>query len=183
MPLCRDLTAWLHTSRPALLRRLRGRFPRVCAATIEDAAQEAALTTVRLCGTPGSCVERAWGRSAEDLDRLVYTFAWRTLRGELRRGARRTNRALYVAPSHGDAASQVEAQDTLRRARRLIPDAALIYAPRASSTLHDALEDRFRTGDDDLTVATRHNVHRSVLCRARRWILSSITSEAVSPQL
>ena len=60
---------------------------------------------------------------------------------------------------------------------------ALIYAPRASSTLHDALEDRFRTGDDDLTVATRHNVHRSVLCRARRWILSSITSEAVSPQL
>ena len=75
----RDLTTWLSTSRPTLLRRLRHRFPRVCASGIEDAAQEAALTTVRLHKTPGSCVQRAWERSAEDLERLVFTFAWRAL--------------------------------------------------------------------------------------------------------
>ena len=174
---CRDLTIWLSTSRPSLLRRLHHRFPRVCASGIEDAAQEAALTTVRLNKTPGSCVQRAWERSAEDLERLVFTFAWRSLRGELRRGARRGHFHPDGVTGHRDAAAQVEAQDTLRRARRLIPDAAQIHAPRTAPALSAALEDRLRTGDDDLAVATRHGVHRSVLCRARRWILTSLVGE------
>jgi hypothetical protein len=179
----RDLTIWLHTSRPTLLRRLRQRFPRVCASGIEDAVQEAALTTVRLNNTPGSCVQRAWERSADDLERLVFTFAWRALRGELRRGARRSVHSFTATTSHRDAAAQVEAQDALRRARRLIPDAAQIYAPRTAPALAAALEDRLRTGDDDLAVASRHGVHRSVLCRARRWILSSLVSEPTLKRL
>lgn len=174
---CRDLTIWLYTSRPSLLRRLHHRFPRVCASGLEDAAQEAALTTVRLNKTPGSCVQRAWERSVEDLERLVFTFAWRSLRGELRRGARRGPLRPEGVMAHGDATAQVEAQDTLRRARRLIPDAAQIHAPRTAPALTAALEDRLRTGDDDLAVAIRHGVHRSVLCRARRWILTSLVGE------
>ncbi len=172
-----DLTIWLSSARPTLLRRLRQRFPRVCASRIEDAAQEAALTTVRLNRTPGSCVQRAWERSAEDLERLVFTIAWRSLRGELRRGARRGAAHPDSVLGHRDAAAQVEAQDTLRRARRLIPDAAQIHAPRTASALSAALEDRLRTGDDDLAVAIRHGVHRSVLCRARRWILTTLVGE------
>jgi hypothetical protein len=172
-----DLTIWLSSARPTLLRRLRQRFPRVCASRIEDAAQEAALTTVRLNRTPGSCVQRAWERSAEDLERLVFTIAWRSLRGELRRGARRGTAHPDILLGHRDAAAQVEAQDTLRRARRLIPDAAQIHAPRTASALSAALEDRLRTGDDDLAVAIRHGVHRSVLCRARRWILTTLVGE------
>jgi hypothetical protein len=172
-----DLTIWLSSARPTLLRRLRQRFPRVCASRIEDAAQEAALTTVRLNRTPGSCVQRAWERSAEDLERLVFTIAWRSLRGELRRGARRGAAHPDILLGHRDAAAQVEAQDTLRRARRLIPDAAQIHAPRTASALFAALEDRLRTGDDDLAVAIRHGVHRSVLCRARRWILTTLVGE------
>jgi hypothetical protein len=172
-----DLTIWLSSARPTLLRRLRQRFPRVCASRIEDAAQEAALTTVRLNRTPGSCVQRAWERSAEDLERLVFTIAWRSLRGELRRGARRGAAHPDILLGHRDAAAQVEAQDTLRRARRLIPDAAQIHAPRTASALTAALEDRLRTGDDDLAVAIRHGVHRSVLCRARRWILTTLVGE------
>ncbi|MEY3210317.1 MAG: hypothetical protein RIT28_798 [Pseudomonadota bacterium] len=177
MPPVQDLTIWLNTSRPSLLRRLRHRFPRVCASGLEDAAQEAALTTVRLHKTPGSCVQRAWDRSAEDLERLVFTFAWRSLRGELRRGARRGQVPTEGGWRHRDAAAQVEAQDTLRRARRLIPDAAQIHAPRAAPALTAALEDRLTTGDDDLAVAIRHGVHRSVLCRARRWILTTLVGE------
>ena len=173
----RDLTTWLSTSRPTLLRRLRHRFPRVCASGIEDAAQEAALTTVRLHKTPGSCVQRAWERSAEDLERLVFTFAWRALRGELRRGARRGSPHPDGGAGPRDAAAQIEAQDTLRRARRLIPDAAQIHAPRTAPALTAALEDRLHTGDDDHAVAIRHGVHRSVLCRARRWILSTLVGE------
>lgn len=172
-----DLTIWLSSARPTLLRRLRQRFPRVCASRIEDAAQEAALTTVRLNRTPGSCVQRAWERSAEDLERLVFTIAWRSLRGELRRGARRGAAHPDILLGHRDAAAQVEAQDTLRRARRLIPDAAQIHAPRTASALSAALEDRLHTGDDDLAVAIRHGVHRSVLCRARRWILTTLVGE------
>lgn len=178
MPHTADLTTWLNSSRPTLLRRLRHRFPRVCTSGLEDAAQEAALTAVRLYKTPGSCVQRAWARSVEDLERLVFTIAWRSLRGELRRGARRGHRPPERASGHRDAAAQIEAQDTLRRARRLIPDAAQIHAPRTATALTAALEDRLFTGDDDLAVATRHGVHRSVLCRARRWILATLVGEA-----
>lgn len=174
----RDLTTWLHASRPALLRQLRARFPKICGSGLEDAAQDAALTTLRLSAVQGSCVQRAWSRSVEDLERLVFTFAWRALRGELRRGARRSRLLPLTAPSSRDATRLVEAHDTLRRAHRLIPDAAALYAPRGAVSLRAALDDRLRTGDDDLAVARRHGVHRSVLCRARRWILASLSGEA-----
>ena len=165
------LLATLQGARPRLYGRLRAAFPGVCASLVEDAAA-VAVTEVWL-GRHRWTDTTGWAA-------LLYTIAWRQLRGELRRMHYRgavgagTRPELLHAP---DALALLDARRTLRAIPRLAPEAARRYAPRRASLLAEALLDRLESGDTDGEVASRHGVDRSLLCRARLWMRDSLMGE------
>ncbi len=158
----------LLTHRPALRRKLRAAFPRVCEARVEDALQAAFLA---LFERPDRA-ERAQARGGEaEVVRLAGTIAWRHLRGELRRhGHRNELGGLELGPLQPVDPGQERALMLRRELPAWIAAGARAAGARDHAAVMAALEDRLASGDTDGEVAARRGVRREYINRARRHV-------------
>ncbi|MCK6520819.1 hypothetical protein L6R49_05180 [Myxococcota bacterium] len=149
----------------ARLSRLLGRsFPDASAEEVEDALSDALVVMV--------------GRAAPvvgSVPGLLYTIAWRRLRGEFRRHARRLNQSIPCFDHPG--LSQDAGQDVVVSAARWLRHFEATIAEHGktqSEALRRALLDKMETGDPDGVVAERHDITRARLNRAWNMLLDSM---------
>ena len=161
-------------ARPRLLRRLAHAWPGTCSGLLEDALCHALLQHLEALGRPESLTHRVLASGeARRVEGLLYLSAWRQLRGEGRRPARRLEQAVAVPPeaTHtDDPHALLVALRTAARLRALAPVAARRHGPGAAAALTGALLDRLEHGGSDVATSARFGVERSVLCRARLWL-------------
>lgn len=164
----------------ALRARLRRAFPCDPDESVEDALSEALLSLLSSLESPSPYAAGVWShQGSAGLQRLLYTVAWRQLRGQHRSSRARHEQPLAALPERAGGAdphAALLARQASEAIAALLPQAARRFAPRGAAALESALEDRLSSGDSDLCVASRHAIDRSALCRARGWLETRVAS-------
>jgi hypothetical protein len=151
-------------SRDRLGRMLSRDFPDASAQEVEDALSDALV--------------EMYARAAPLLGvaaPLLYTIAWRKLRGDFRRHARRFN--VQLDRDDAGALGQAPAQDVVLSASRWLRhfEATLAeHGKTQAERLRRALLDKMETGDSDGEVAARHGITRARLNRAWNHLLDAL---------
>lgn len=149
----------------ARLSRLLGRsFPDASDQEVEDALSDAFEV---MYSRPAPVVGSVAG--------LLYTIAWRRLRGVFRRHARRLNQSML---SVDEPSLRREApQDVVLSASRWVrhfEGAIAEHGKTQADPLRRALLDKMETGDPDGEVAARHGLTRARLNRAWNLFLERL---------
>jgi DNA-directed RNA polymerase specialized sigma24 family protein len=149
----------------ARLSRLLGRsFPDASEQEVEDALSDAFEVVY---SRPTSAVGSVTG--------LLYTIAWRRLRGVFRRHARRFNQSITTVD---EPTLRSEApQDIMLSASRWVlhfEATILEHGKTQADPLRRALLDKMETGDPDGVVAERHGLTRARLNRAWNLLLERL---------
>ncbi|MBL8617103.1 MAG: hypothetical protein JNM72_15950 [Deltaproteobacteria bacterium] len=144
------------------------RFPQACPSEIADAWQAAALDVLE----HPARYEAAWAGDGErGLGRLLTTVAWRALRGEHRRVARRRARgSMRLAAQITVTAGQEHYFAMRHELDGVIGAAAARYGAGRPDLLERALLERLCEAAPDTEIAARHNLRREPLNRARRVV-------------
>lgn len=106
---------------------------------------------------------------------LLYTVAWRRLRGVFRRHARRFNQSILNVDE--PALSREAPQDVVLSASRWLQhfEATILeHGKTQADPLRRALLDKMETGDPDGEVAERHGITRARLNRAWNMLLTRL---------
>jgi DNA-directed RNA polymerase specialized sigma24 family protein len=151
-------------SRDRLSRMLGRAFPDASEQEVEDALSDALLV---MLSRPSPVVGSVNG--------LLYTVAWRRLRGEFRRHARRLNQSIGRAEE--PALRQDAPQDVVLSASRWLrhfEDTITEHGKTQAEPLRRALLDKMETGDPDGVVAGRHGLTRARLNRAWNMLLDKL---------
>lgn len=143
-------------------------FPGACPGEVADAWQAVALDVLE----HPSRYEAAWLSDGDRaLGRLLTTVAWRVLRGEHRRVARRRARgSMRLAAQITVSAGQEHYFALRHELDGVIGAAAARYGAGRPELLERALLERLCEAAPDTEIAARHNLRREPLNRARRVV-------------
>ena len=149
----------------ARLSRLLGRsFPDASEQEVEDALSDALVVMY-------SRAHPALG----SVNGLLYTIAWRRLRGVFRGHARRFNQSLALVEER--SLQQAASQDVVVSASRWLSHfegAIAEHGKSQADALRRALLNKMETGDPDGVVAARHGLTRARLNRAWNLFLERL---------
>jgi hypothetical protein len=160
-----DLVADQFFKSRARLSRLLGRsFPDASDQEVEDALSEALVVM--------------YSRARPELrsvNGLLYTIAWRQLRGVFRGHARRFNQSFVFVEER--SLRREAPQDVVLSASRWLShfeSAIQAHGKTQADALRRALLDKMETGDPDGVVAERHGLTRARLNRAWNLFLEGM---------
>ena len=149
----------------ARLSRLLGRsFPDASDQEVEDALSDALVVVY---SRPRPALGSLCG--------LLYTIAWRRLRGVFRGHARRFNQSLALVEER--SLQQAASQDVVVSASRWLSHfegAIAEHGKSQADALRRALLNKMETGDPDGVVAARHGLTRGRLNRAWNLFLDRL---------
>lgn len=153
-------------------------FPGACLSEVEDAWQAAALAVVE----HPERYDGVWARDGErGLGRLLTTVAWRALRAQHRRVARRRVVGdLQLAAKITVPAGQEHYYSLRHELDGVIGAAAARYGAGRPDLLERALLDRLCEAAPDTEIAARHSLRREPLNRARRVVEAELLDQLCS---
>lgn len=143
--------------------RLRAGCPWATPESREDALQEAALWLVE----QGDSVRE--GTSEADLCKLLYTVAWRRVRGQDRKGRRERSWNEEKFDTSGMGYRDLEQGAVLRgELEWALVRASLVVPMESRAAVREGLLASAWNGESDVAVATRLGVRREYIARMRR---------------
>jgi len=161
------LTSTFLALRAALWRRLRRCWPASPPELIEEQLGDTCAHMLSRRGYFEAILQR---QGAAALERLLFTIAWRGLRGGYKRSAHGAEVPWGDRPIPGRRPAGQDLAAACGALERLVHEAAARYGGRRPEALRRALEDRLSGGEPDTVVAARHGVNRARLCEARGYV-------------